>query len=87
MKEPKFLKELRKEYEYSKTLSIKDFDKRYIEEKEEWSGLYLPSQEYLLEKFLHEGNELVPSKDCNMCDWHNDYTCFECEHEQIREEI
>ena len=30
---------------------------------------------------------LQPSKDCNMCDWHNDYTCFECEHEQIREEI
>jgi len=87
MKEPKYLKELRKEYEYSKTLSIEDFDKRYIDEKEEWSGFYLPSHEYLLEKFLYEGNDLKANKDCNVCDYINDYTCFDCEHTQIREKL
>ena len=83
-KEPKYLKELRKEYEYSKTLSIKDFNKRYIEEKEGWSGVYLPSHEYHLEKFWYEGNELLPTKDCENCDYINKYTCFECEYEQIK---
>jgi hypothetical protein len=87
MKEPKYLKELRKEYEYSKTLSIEDFDKRYIDEKEEWSGFYLPSHEYFLEKFLYEGNDLKPNKDCNVCDYINNYTCFDCESLQIKGEI
>ena len=79
-----YLKKLKKEYEYSKTLSIEDFDKRYIEEKEDWSGLYLPSHEYYLEKFLSEGNNLKPTKDCNVCDFENDYTCFDCESSQIK---
>jgi len=26
-----------------------------------------------------------PIKDCKTCDYHNDYTCFEHEHEQIKE--
>lgn len=84
MKEPKYLKDLRKEYEYSKTLSIKDFDKRYIDEKEEWSGFYLPSHEYFLEKFLYEGNELKPYKNCNVCGHQDDYVCFDCESLQIQ---
>ena len=80
----KYLEELKKEYEYSKTLTIKQFDKRYIDEKEEWSDAILPSHRYHLEKFYFEGGELNPSKDCNRCDWHNDYVCFECEVEQVK---
>mgnify|MGYP003134706553 FL=1 len=26
-----------------------------------------------------------PNKDCNSCDHHDDYTCFECESLQVRE--
>ena len=26
-----------------------------------------------------------PDKDCNSCDHHDDYTCFECESFQVRE--
>ena len=29
---------------------------------------------------------LKPIKDCNICDFHNDYTCFDHEDEQIKEE-
>ena len=28
---------------------------------------------------------IKPIKDCKTCDHHNDYTCFEHEHEQIKE--
>jgi len=26
--------------------------------------------------------EIKPSKTCGVCDWHNDYTCGDCEKEQ-----
>ena len=80
----KQLEHLKKEYEYSKTLSMEDFDKRYIDEKEDWSGFYLPSHEYFLEKFLYKGNDLKPNKNCNVCDYDNDYICFDCESSQVK---
>jgi hypothetical protein len=24
------------------------------------------------------------NKECNACDYHNDYTCFDCENEQVK---
>ena len=27
-----------------------------------------------------------PDKDCNVCDYHNDYVCFDHEHQQIKKE-
>jgi len=28
---------------------------------------------------------IEPNKDCNLCDFENDYCCFDCEHQQIKE--
>ena len=35
------------------------------------------------------GDEVMTkiNKDCNVCDYINDYTCFDCEHTQIREKL
>ena len=27
-----------------------------------------------------------PNKDCDICDYHNDYVCFDHEHQQIKKE-
>ena len=80
---PKYLKELKKEYDYSKTLTDQEFDKRYFRMEEEWSDTILPKHRYYLEKLYIEGGELIADKECDMCDSANDYVCFECEIGQI----
>lgn len=29
---------------------------------------------------------VVPTEDCSLCDSVNDYVCFDCEREQVKEE-
>jgi len=36
------------------------------------------TDEYLMEL-------VTPNEDCQLCDHHNDYTCFDCEEIQIKE--
>jgi len=44
---------------------------------------YTFQMQYDLELFHLLGNKLKPSKDCDACDFHNDYICLECEVEQV----
>jgi len=45
---------------------------------------YLPWTAYLVEIFNLLGNKLKPKKNCSSCDIYNDYTCFDCEIDQIK---
>ena len=85
MSEKQYLEELKKEYEFSKTLTDKEFDKRYMRMEEDWSDTILPSHRYFLEKLYIEGGQLIAHEECGMCDSANDYVCFDCELTQIDE--
>tara|TARA_R100001530_G_scaffold56179_2_gene41090 strand:- start:416 stop:721 length:306 start_codon:yes stop_codon:yes gene_type:complete len=83
MSEKQYLKKLKKEYEFSKTLTDKEFDKRYMRMEEDWSDTILPKHRYYLDKLYIEGGQLIADKECDMCDSENEYVCFECELIQI----
>jgi hypothetical protein len=51
------------------------------------SNEWLAYRRDLLETFNKRGGILRPTVGCSQCDTVNDYVCFECECEQVRESL
>jgi hypothetical protein len=47
---------------------------------------FIEYREDLLKKYLAKGFVLTPNADCDMCDVHDGYTCFQDEIFQLQQE-
>jgi hypothetical protein len=41
----------------------------------------------LIDDYYARGHRLIPNSECITCDVPNDYTCFECECDQLDKEV
>jgi hypothetical protein len=46
---------------------------------------FINYREQLLDEYFNAGYVLTPNINCSTCDRDNDYTCFQCEIDQINE--
>ena len=66
-------------------LEYEKADEKQRNKMDDDSCEYLPWTAYLVEIFYLLGNKLKPKKNCSSCDIYNNYICFDCEMNQIKD--